>query len=115
MQRAGERPLELLQGGTVAGERARIDHIDDGFRLGEIEATVQEGTFGKLPGFSNTRALRQNCLQHALRDHSPAMTANLHHVLAGVGVRSPHATEEDFIYPLAGVIHHKAMVHAMGF
>jgi hypothetical protein len=113
MQIPGERPLELLQGGTVAGERARIDHIDDGLRLGEIKATVQEGTFGKLPRFSNTRALRQDCLQHTLRGHNPAVTANLRHVLTGVGVRAPHATEEDFVYPLTRVIHHKAMIHPM--
>ena len=109
----GERPLELLQGGTVAGERSSIDHVNDRLCLGEIEATIQEGTFGKLPRFSNTRALRQDGLQHALRGHDPTMTADLHHVFARVGVRLPHETEEHFIHPLARVIHHKAMVHPM--
>jgi hypothetical protein len=41
------------------------------------------------------------------------MTANLHHVLTGVGVWVPHETEEDFVHPLARVIHHKAMVEPM--
>jgi hypothetical protein len=108
-----ESALELLQGGTVAGERPGIDYVDDRLCLGEIEATVQEGTFGKLPRFSNTRALRQDCLQHALRGHDPTMTADLRHVLTGVRVRSPHETEKHFVYPLAGTIHHKAMVHPM--
>src|SRR5262245_55446146 len=113
MQTAGEHPLELLQGGTVAGERPSIDHVDDCLCLSEIEATVQEGAFGKLPRLGNARALRQDCLQHTLRGHDPTVTANLCHVLAGVGVRSPHETEEHFVYPLTGVIHHKAMIYPM--
>jgi hypothetical protein len=76
--------------------------------------TVQEGAFGKLPRFSNARTLRHNYLQHALRGHDPAMTANLRHIFAGVGVRSPHETEEHFVHPLADVIHYKAMVYPMG-
>jgi hypothetical protein len=62
MQMAGERPLELLQGGTVAGERSSIDYVNDRLCLGEVEATVQEGAFGKLPGFSNACTLRQDRL-----------------------------------------------------
>jgi hypothetical protein len=41
------------------------------------------------------------------------MTANLRHVLAGIGVRSLHETEEYFIDPLASIIHHKAIVYPM--
>src|SRR5262245_31251066 len=109
----GERPLELLQRGTVAGKRTGIDHINDRLCLGEVEATIQEGTFGKLPRFSNTRALLQDCLHHALRSHDPTMTAELRYVLACVGMRSPHETEKDFVHPLARAIHHKAMVYPM--
>ena len=83
MQTAGEHSFELLQGGTVAGERPSINHINDRLCLGEIEATIQEGTFGKLSRFSNARALRQDCLQHALRSHDPTMTTELRHVLTG--------------------------------
>src|SRR5438874_2380890 len=109
----GERALELLQSSTVAGEGPGIDHVDDRFRLGEIETTVQEGTFGKFPRLGNTRAVRQDCFQHALRGYDPTVTADLYYVLAGVGVRLPHQTEEDFVHALARAIHHKAMVHSM--
>jgi hypothetical protein len=113
MQMPGECPIELLQSGTVAGERPSIDHVNDRLCLGEIEATIQEGTFGKLPRFSNTRSLRQDCLQHTLRGHDPAMTTELRYVFACVGVRPPHKTEEDFVHTLACAIHHKAVVYSM--
>jgi hypothetical protein len=109
----GERPLELLQGSTVARHRTSIDHINDRLSLGEIETTVEEGTFGKLPRFGNTCTLRQNRLEHTLRSYDPTVTANLRHVLAGVGMRPPHETEEHFIHPLTRAIHHKTMVHPM--
>jgi hypothetical protein len=62
MQTVGEHPLKLLQGSTVAGERPSIDYINDRLCLGEIEATIQEGAFGKLPRFGNACTLRQDRL-----------------------------------------------------
>ena len=109
----GERALELLQSSTVAGEGPSIDHVDDRFRLGEIETTVQEGAFGKLPRLGDAGALRQHRFQHPLRGQHTTVATDLRHIFTRVGVRAPHETEEDFVHALARAIHHKAMVYPM--
>ena len=47
----GESALELLSGDLGLEEGLGVDEIADGFGLGEIEASVEEGAHGEFSGF----------------------------------------------------------------
>src|SRR5918992_1015110 len=86
----------------MTGLCLRVDQVDDGLRLGQIKASVEEGAFGKFPRLSEARPGGDERLEEARHDPDAAMAADLYHILAGVGAWRPHVGAQYLVERGAG-------------
>ncbi len=93
--------IEALHRHSEAGFGPGPDHIENGFRLGQIDAAVEEGPQGELARLGQAGAVAERQLQDALQRERAAVAVDLDHILPGVGVGCGHVGDEDFIHPLA--------------
>src|SRR6185369_8977773 len=70
---AGNRAAGLLGGDARLVKSGSVDEVADGFRLGEIEAAVEECPQGELAGFGEAGAGVEGALDTVAQDHRGSM------------------------------------------
>ena len=65
------------------------NQVGYGFRLGQIEGTMQEGPLGEFAGLRQPSPAPREKQQQFLHDIVGAVATDFHYILAGVGVRPP--------------------------
>ena len=105
---------ELLIGGGDGQFGAGMDEVGDGFGLGQVDAAIKEGAFGKLARQSEPRATLQECVEDELRREQAAVTRDFHDILPSEGARGAHDGEEDFIHGL-GLSDDASVVDGVGW
>ena len=73
------------------------DDLQDGLRLGQIEASGKKRPQGKLSRAGQARPRGQGQVQEAPQDPIARMAVDFHHVFPGIGVGRPHKSEHNFI------------------
>ncbi len=108
--------LQQAIGDEEALFRAGVNEFDNRFRLGEVKTSIQERPAGKLSRFRQTGARQQHQLENPVQYRVPAVAVHLDHILAGVGVRRCHITQEHFIDGLIrGRITNPPVMEPVGF
>src|SRR3954452_6327547 len=79
-----ELPAQLFGRGAQRQIGLRSNQIDDGFRLGQIDFSIEVSPLRKFAWPRRACARVQTCLQNPGGDESAAMTTNLHYIFAGV-------------------------------
>ena len=81
------------------------NQVGHGFRLGEVEASVQEGALGEFPWSSLPAARLDEGPHDFLLDEGRAVDVELDGVFPGVRLRAAHDQGEPFIQGVAGGVH----------
>jgi hypothetical protein len=90
----------------------RLNQIDDRLSLGQIEATIEEGTFGEFPRLRQSRPTGDERLEDAGHDADAPMAADLDDVFARVRVRRPHVGHQHLIeFGTGAGVHDTAEAH----
>jgi hypothetical protein len=84
-----------------ARTRLGLDAVDNGFRLDQVDAPIEEGPFRKLACFSEVRALFQHELEYRIERPWATVAIYLDDVFAGITVRRAHHDQENFIDRIA--------------
>ena len=93
--------VEALHCQPQAGFGPGPDHVENGFRLRQIDAAIEEGPQGELARLGQAGAVAEYQLQDALQRQRAAVAVDFNHVLSGVGVGCSHVGDEHFIYAFA--------------
>ena len=97
LQAAGERAFELLGGDLRLIERLRIDQVADGFGLGEVDASVEEGAHGELARLGKARAAGESEFDDVAEDDGRSVGGDFDDVVSGVGMRLGEIGDDDFV------------------
>ena len=81
------------------------DEVHDRFGLDEVDASVEEGAAGELPGLGGTGPGIEDGTQDASSALVASVTLELDDVLPRVGGRPPEEKTEGFVYPFAPGVH----------
>ena len=73
------------------------DELHDGFRLGEIKASVEKGPPRKLSGIRKTHGPGEHQGQHAVGNGVSAVQLELSDILARIAVRGAHEDAHAFV------------------
>ena len=108
----GQFALHLGHGGLQALAGPGADDVDDGFRLRQVDAAVQEGQLRELAPLRRLGAVFQTELQDAAKGHHAAVALDLDQVFAGIGMWRLHEHAQDLVDGLAGFrVGNVAVVH----
>ena len=91
LQSGGDGALKLLRGHAGLVEGLRLDQVAHSFRLGQVDAAVQEGAQSEFTRFCRPRALGQAALLQMSQNDGGAVAGNFHHVFCRVGMRCAKA------------------------
>ena len=83
---AGERSAELLGGEAGLVEGLGFDEVVDGFGLGEVEASGEEGALGELARLGEAGSVGDALADEIFEQDGGAVGGDLDYVLRGVGV-----------------------------
>ena len=115
LQALGQRAFELAGRDLRLVERLRVDEVANGFGLGQVDASVEEGAHGELAGLGQARAAGERHLDNVTQNDRRAVAGDLDYVVGGVGVRLGEEGDDDFVDALAcGGIDQFAEVRAAG-
>jgi len=96
--------------------RSGTNDLDHGFRLGQINTAVEEGSTSKFPGLSQPCSGFQHQLKDVVEHTIAAVAVDFYHVLASVGAGCRHIAYEDFVESLGrGRFNNPAVIKAVGF
>ena len=97
LQTRGDGTLKLLRRHTRLVERLRLNQVANRFRLGQVNAPVQESAQGELAGLRRARALGKAALFEIPQNDWSAVAGNFHHVLRRIGMRRAKAGHHHLI------------------
>ena len=75
----------------------RLNDVHNGFRLRQVDSSVQICTLRKLPRLCGSRPGLQNSLQNTGHSQNASMAADLHHILRRIGPRCTHDRNQHLI------------------
>jgi carbonic anhydrase len=97
LQAFGQRAFELLRGDFCLVERLGVDEIANSFGLGEIDASIQEGSHGKFAWLGEPRPCSDAEFDDVAKHNRRTVSGNFDDVVGGVGVRFGEVGYDDFI------------------
>jgi hypothetical protein len=84
-------------------QRRRADQVADCLRLGQVDASSQKRALGKLARLGQAHARVSAALpDDVLQQHRRTMRGNLHHILAGIGIRRGKIRHHRLVQHVAG-------------
>src|SRR6185312_2404595 len=84
--RAGQRPVELIERRAGLQRRGRVDEVGHRLRLHQIDPTVEEGAQRELPRLGDACARRRRRRDDRAEHHRAAVCADFHYLVAGIRV-----------------------------
>src|ERR1700722_367244 len=97
LQAAGESAFELLCRNLGLIESLRVDEIADGFGLGEVDASVEEGAHGELARFGKARAAGHCQFDYVMQDCGRSVGGDFYDVVGCVGVGFGEVSDNHFV------------------
>ena len=91
----------------------RFDQVNDRFRLGQVDTTIQEASFCEFTGFRNAGACFQHCLQYPSCYQRTTMAVDLYDIFFGVGMGCFHDGNQNLVDNLAVQIGDFTIRHCM--
>jgi hypothetical protein len=101
---AGDGALCLAGGYAGLVERGGVDEVADGFGLGKVDASVDEGAEGEFAGFGETRSGADGAVETVAEDDWCTVAGDFDDVFGGVGAGGGEEGDDDFVYCLAGFV-----------
>src|SRR5690606_14251855 len=87
----------------------RVDEVGDGFRLREVETTVEKSPLCKFSWLRQTRAFAHKKLDDPAGDERGTVTGNLHGVFAGEGAGTAKDRHHRLVEGYAAIPDHPEM------
>ena len=98
---AAEASIQLGARGLRGTVGPRLDQVQHGLGLGQVEAPVEEGAPGELAGLREARAAGEDSLQQAAGRDAAAVALQLDHVFSGVAARGAEDQQHAVVQRLA--------------
>ena len=97
----GQAALHLAQCHTDGLVRAGSDQVQHGLGLRQIQSSIQESSFGKLPGLSMPCPARQRQAKHLPYHEGASVAVDLHGVLSRIASRPLEKGEHHLVHERA--------------
>ena len=107
----GQAAFELADSAGQALGALSLNDVHDGFGLGQVDASVDEGPLGKFTGVGQPRAVAQDQAQDFAQRLAAAVALYFQHVLCRIRAGALHDEQDDFVHRFAVVVHDKAVLY----
>jgi hypothetical protein len=101
---SGEGAAELAGGDAGLVEGVGLDEVVDGFGLGEVDASGEEGSLGELAGFGEAGSGCEGAAEEIVEQDGGAVGGDLDDVVGGVGVGGGEEGDDGFVEGLTVVV-----------
>ena len=98
LDRAREFAAQRTQRAARGAVGGCFDQVGHALGLGQVELVIEKRAAGEFPRLGPARAQLQAALEQHLHYHRTAMTLQLDHFFAGVGMRGGEIKRESVVY-----------------
>ena len=109
----GKFACQLFVGRSQCEVGLGVNDVRHRLGLGEVDAAVEEGAFGKFAGISQTSPGSEDRVEDEFGGNHAAMAGDLNHVFAGEGARRSEHGEEHFV-DFGACLDDVTVVHGVG-